>query len=149
MGPIAPGSHVTLHYRLAVVIDGQEHEVVSTFQTRPATVQVGAGHLAAPLEALLLGMCEGEEADHALAPGEAFGQRSTQRVLAMSRDAFDRNVEAGAGCTPGDVVQVRGPQGAPVAGVLKSLDPDRAVVDLNHPLAGRPVRFSVRILGVL
>ncbi len=140
---------MTLHYRLTAAIEGEEREVVSTFETHPATLQIGAGHFAAPLEARLLGMSEGDRAEHAFAPGEAFGPRRADLVLALSRAAFDSSVDAGTDYAPGDLVQVRDRDGAGVAGVLKALDDNRAVVDFNHPLAGLPVRFSVRILGVL
>jgi len=36
-----------------------------------------------------------------------------------------------------------------VAGVLKERDEQRVVVDFNHPLAGQPVRFEVKIIGIL
>jgi FKBP-type peptidyl-prolyl cis-trans isomerase 2 len=32
---------------------------------------------------------------------------------------------------------------------LKERDDHRVIVDFNHPLAGLPVRFSVRVIGVL
>ena len=52
---IASGSHVTLHYRIAVLVDGTEREVMSTFGAQPATLTIGAGDLAEPLEVRLLG----------------------------------------------------------------------------------------------
>ena len=60
---VAAGSHVTLHYRIAVQLDGNEHEVVSTFDARPATVQVGAGQFSEALEQRLIGLEEGAGGD--------------------------------------------------------------------------------------
>jgi FKBP-type peptidyl-prolyl cis-trans isomerase SlpA len=149
MARIAPDSHVTLHYRLAALVDGAEREVISTHGGRPATLQLGGGHLAAGLEARLLGLAEGDEASFELPPEEAFGERSAQLVQALSRAAFDANAEAGGDYAPGDVVEFNRPDGARVAGVLKERDARRVVVDFNHPLAGVPVRFSVCVIGVL
>jgi len=149
MARIAPDSHVTLHYRLAALLDGAEREVISTHGGRPATLQLGGGHLAAGLEARLLGLAEGEEASFELAPAEAFGERNPQLVQALSRAAFDANAEPGSDYAPGDVVEFNGPGGGRVAGVLKEHDERRVVVDFNHPLAGLPVRFSVSVIGVL
>jgi len=149
MARIAPDSHVTLHYRLAALLDGAEREVISTHGGRPATLQIGGGHLAAGLEARLLGLAEGEEASFELAPAEAFGERNPQLVQALSRAAFDANAEPGSDYAPGDVVEFNGPGGGRVAGVLKEHDERRVVVDFNHPLAGLPVRFSVSVIGVL
>jgi len=149
MARIAPDSHVTLHYRLAALLDGAEREVISTHGGHPATLQLGGGHLAAGLEARLLGLAEGEEASFELAPAEAFGERNPQLVQALSRAAFDANAEPGSDYAPGDVVEFNGPGGGRVAGVLKEHDERRVVVDFNHPLAGLPVRFSVSVIGVL
>ena len=36
-----------------------------------------------------------------------------------------------------------------IAGLLRELNETTAVFDFNHPLAGQPVRFEVRIIGIL
>jgi FKBP-type peptidyl-prolyl cis-trans isomerase SlpA len=149
MARIAPDSHVTLHYRLAALVDGVEREVIGTHGGHPATLQLGGGHLAAGLEARLLGLAEGDEAFFELGPAEAFGERNPQLVQALSRAAFDANADAGSDYAPGDVVELNRPGGARLAGVLKERDERRVIVDFNHPLAGVPLRFSVRVIGVL
>jgi FKBP-type peptidyl-prolyl cis-trans isomerase SlpA len=146
---IASGSHVTLHYRIAVLYDGDEHEVISTFDATPATLHLGAGQLAAPLENRLLGLTEGQEASFELEPGEGFGQRNAALVQTLSRATFDANADPGVEYLPGDVVELNAPDGGRFAGVLKRRADDTVIVDFNHPLAGLPVRFSVRVIGVL
>lgn len=149
MARIGPASHVTLHYRLAVVIEGQEREIVSTLGTKPATMQLGAGGLAPALEGRLLGLEEGASASFELPAGEAFGQRHPDLVQTLSRATFDANAEADSEYAPGDIVQFRAPDGGRYSGVLKDHGERRVVVDFNHPLAGLPLRFSVTIIGVL
>lgn len=149
MSRIAPDSHVTLHFRLAALFGDVEREVVSTHGGHPATLQLGGGQLAAGLEARLVGLAEGQEARFELAPSEAFGERNPQLVQALSRAAFDASSDRGSDYAPGDVVELNGPDGGRVAGVLKEHGERRVVVDFNHPLAGIPVRFSVRVIGVL
>lgn len=146
---VAAGSHVTLHYRIAVELDGNEHEVVSTFGARPATVQVGAGQFSEALEQRLIGLQEGQEASFDLAAGEAFGHRNAELVQTLTRATFDSNAEPDTQYMPGDVVEFDGPDGLRFSGVLKQHGDHRVVVDFNHPLAGLPVRFSVRVIGVL
>jgi FKBP-type peptidyl-prolyl cis-trans isomerase SlpA len=146
---VAAGSHVTLHYRIAVQLDGNEHEVVSTFDARPATVQVGAGQFSEALEQRLLGLEEGQEVNFDLAAGEAFGHRAGELVQTLTRATFDANADHGTEYVPGDVVEFNAPDGLRFSGVLKQHGDDRVVVDFNHPLAGLPVRFSVRVIGVL
>jgi FKBP-type peptidyl-prolyl cis-trans isomerase SlpA len=149
MPHIALGSHVTLHYRLTVVVDGSEREVVSTLDARPATLQIGVGQLSPSLEKCLIGLDEGARASFDLSPGEAYGPRSPELVQTMSRELFDSNAAPDGGYGPGDVVEFNAPDGGRFAGVLKKRSEDRVVVDFNHPLAGWPLRFSVHVIGVL
>lgn len=146
---VAAGSHVTLHYRIAVLHDGDEHEIVTTYDASPATLQLGRSQLSPPLETRLLGLAEGEEATFELGPGEGFGPRSAELVQTISRAAFDQNAEPDVDYLPGDVVEFSAPDGNRFAGVLKRRADDAVVVDFNHPLAGLPLRFSVRVIGVL
>lgn len=146
---IAPGSHVTLHYRIAAVVDGAEHEVVSTFGAQPATLTIGGGDIAPPLEACLVGLEEGEQRRFDLSPDAGFGVRSPELVQSLTRATFDANAEPSVDYVPGDIVQFSDPQGRQFSGVLKSRDSDRVVVDFNHPLADMPIRFAVQVVGVL
>ncbi len=115
----------------------------------PATLQLGGGHLAAGLEAKLLGLAEGDEASFELPAAQAFGERNPQLVQGLSRAAFDANADAQGDYAPGDVIGFTGPDGGRLAGVLKERDDRQVLVDFNHPLAGMSVRFSVRVIGVL
>lgn len=146
---IADGAFVTLHYRLAALIDGEEREVVSTFDARPATLQIGSGQLAATLETRLVGLTEGDTRTFELAPDEAYGERRPELVQAFTRQVFDTNTDPDTEYLPGDVVEFSAPDGRRVTGVLKLRDEQRVVVDFNHPLAGLPLKFSVRVIGVL
>jgi FKBP-type peptidyl-prolyl cis-trans isomerase SlpA len=144
---VADGSHLTLHYRLSLAETGDD--VISTFGGRPATLQIGAGQLAEPLERCLLGLTEGEHRVFELAPGEAFGDRNPDLVRRISRRVFDENTDPQADYGAGDLVEFNAPGGGRLAGVLKEITDAHALFDFNHPLAGQPVVFEVRILGVL
>jgi FKBP-type peptidyl-prolyl cis-trans isomerase SlpA len=153
MSVVGPESHVTLHYRLVARLESGEREVASTFGARAATLQLGAGQLAPGIEAKLMNLAIGAHAVFDLAPDEAYGARLAELVQTISRAAFDRECEPGLDYAPGDVVQFRAAPRAQgerrVAGVLKRLDAREVVVDFNHPLAGVPLRFEVKVIGVL
>ncbi|MEZ5649667.1 MAG: FKBP-type peptidyl-prolyl cis-trans isomerase [Burkholderiaceae bacterium] len=146
---IGPQAHLTLHYRVALADGGAE--VISTFGGRPATLQLGCGQLAEALEQRLIGLNEGDERHFDLAEGEAFGQRHPGLLQSFTREFFDAHAheETEAGYVPGDIVRIRGDGGEQVAGVIKTIDAQRVVMDFNHPLAGRAIVFDVRVLGVL
>ena len=145
---VAPGSHNTLHYRIAVVVDGAERDVVNTFSAQPATLTIGAGDLAAPLEARLVGLAEGERATFELGAGEGFGDRRPELVRELSRATFDAATIDG-GDELGDIVKLASPEGVPLTGIIRARAGDRVTVDFNHPLAGLPVRLSVQLIGIL
>lgn len=146
---IAHGSHVTLHYRLAVLLDGAEREVVSTFDDHPATLTVGSGGIAEPLEQCLIGLPEGAHERFELDAARGFGARNAELVQTLTARAFAAQADPQVDYAPGDVVEFRSPAGQAFSGVLKQRDAERVVLDFNHPLAGLPVRFEVQVVGVL
>ena len=146
---ITPNAHLTLHYRLAYAAPGGPADLVTTFGQQPATLQLGTGQLSPGLEQKLIGLTEGASETFALAPDEAFGPRNPELVQKVARKTYDARIERGAGHTVGDLVDIPGPDGGSFKGLLKELTDDYALFDFNHPLAGQPVMFEVRIIGVL
>jgi len=144
---VQEGSFLTLHYRLAGP-DGAD--VVNTFAGQPATLSLGAGQLAPAIEQHLLGLAEGAQQTFELPAGAAFGERNPQMLqrvkLALLRELGDPDASYGLG----DVVQFPTPNGqASYAGVVREVGDDWLLFDFNHPLAGQPVTFEVRVIGVL
>lgn len=142
-------SHLTLHYRVS--LREPPTEVISTFGSRPATIQMGGGQLAEPLESTMLGLTEGDSRQFNLAGEQAYGARQAALVQSLSRKMFDQHVDTASDgeFAPGDIVELTGQGGERVAGVVKTIDAERVVVDLNHPLAGQDIIFEVEIVGVL
>lgn len=149
MPTIADGSHVTLHYRLSTPVAADERDIASTFGGQPATLTVGAGHLAPALEACLVGLAEGARERFSLPAGSAYGQRRPELVQTLTRALFDANADPATEYRPGDVVEFTVPEGGRLAGVLKRRDERQVVVDFNHPLADLPLTFDVQVIGVL
>lgn len=139
---VTPGSFVTLHYRLATADDV---ELVSTFDASPATLQLGSGQLAPPLEACLEDLPVGERHIFLLEPEQAFGPHNPQLVQRMARKELpgDGKIEVHA------LVEFAAPDGSRFAGLVRELDGDSALIDFNHPLAGKSIRFEVEVIGVL
>ena len=140
-------SHLTLHYRISLAASGDS--VISTFEQRPATLTLGLGQLAEPLERCLLGLQEGDSASFELPAEQAFGPRNPGLLQRVSRALLAEHGELGATYRPGDLLDFAAPDGGRYAGVVKEVDEAGALLDFNHPLAGQPIRFEVRILGVL
>ncbi|HEU4622298.1 MAG TPA: peptidylprolyl isomerase [Burkholderiaceae bacterium] len=146
---IVENAHVTLHFRLAFAGPDGMVDIVNTFTQQPATLQLGTGQLTPGLEARLIGLAEGDHQVIETAEGEAFGPRSDELVQRLSRSVYDFEIDPKGQCRPGDYVQIPGPNGGTFQGLLNDLTPEYALLDFNHPLAGRAVTFEVKIIGVL
>lgn len=142
MTTVCPDSYLTLHYRIST-LDGEEF--LSTFDMSPATLQMGGGQLADTLESCLVGLPAGERFVFQLEPEQAFGQHNPRLVERIARSALPADMEL----KENSVVEFGAPNGATFAGFLRELNADSALFDFNHPLAGKPIRFEVEIIGIL
>jgi FKBP-type peptidyl-prolyl cis-trans isomerase SlpA len=136
-------SLVTLHYRVATADDT---EIVSTFDATPATLQLGSGELAPPLEACLEDLPIGERHVFLLEPSQAFGPHNPDL---LKRLPVSELPNGGADIGPLTLVEFAAPNGAKFAGLVREIDDKAALVDFNHPLAGKSIRFEVEVIGVL
>jgi FKBP-type peptidyl-prolyl cis-trans isomerase SlpA len=144
---VQPGSFLTLHYRLAGP-DGAD--VVNTFADKPATLSLGTGQLAPAIEARLVGLPEGAHESFDLPAGAAFGDRNPEMLQRVKLSLLHELGDPDASYGVGDVVQFPTPDGsASYAGVVRECGADWLLFDFNHPLAGQPVQFEVKLLGVL
>jgi len=135
------GAKVTLHIALSLR-DGTD--VLSTFGEEPIDCTLGDGTLDGGLERLLLGLGVGDERTLSLDPGQAYGLRDPDRIHWVPLADFPPGMEL----APNLVVAFNSPGGQETAGVILELEPDRAKVDFNHPLAGRALICRVLILSV-
>ena len=151
---VQPGSFLTLHYRLA----GPGGDIINTFGEQPTTLTLGAGELAPAVEQRLIGLAEGEHAIFELPPGAAFGDRNPQMRQWVARRLLNRMGDAQERYEVGDVVHFPTPDGlGQYAGSVQQVgadgsgdgQADAVLFDFNHPLAGQPVTFEVRVIGVL
>ena len=140
-------SFLTLHYRMA----GPAGDVINTFADKPATLSLGAGELSPAVEQCLMGLPEGAHTTFEIPAGQAFGERNPDMQQWVARKLLDELGDPHEQYTAGDVVQFPTPDGeGTYAGVVQQVRADGAVLfDFNHPLAGLPVTFEVKLIGVL
>jgi FKBP-type peptidyl-prolyl cis-trans isomerase SlpA len=143
---VTESSYLTLHYRLAVAGGA---DIVTTFNGTPATLLLGQGQLAPFLEQRLIGLPEGTHQTFELSSAEGFGDRNPDLIQAVSKATLDENSVPGADYAVGEVVEFNAPKGGRFAGVLLEMRDTSAVFDFNHPLAGQPLQFEVKLISVL
>jgi len=138
---VQPDSLVTLHYRIALE-NGQP--LISTFEGTPATLQLGNGELLPNLEHLLAGLESGMRQLFTLAPEDGFGPHNPDLVERVRREHIpDEEIEALS------IMEFAAPDGSRYSGLVREIDESSALIDFNHPLAGKTIRFEVEIIGIM
>ena len=147
MSIVQSGSFLTLHYRLA----GPQGDIINTFIDKPATLSLGSGELSPAMEDRLMGLAEGTHTTFELPAGDAFGERNPEMAQWVARKLLNQLGDPMEKYAAGDVVQFPTPDGlGSYAGTVLEVNQEGAVLfDFNHPLAGQPVTFEVRLIGVL
>ncbi|MBS9404454.1 peptidylprolyl isomerase [Halomonas sp. TRM85114] len=137
---IAQNSVVAFHYTLT----NDAGEVLDSSEGRePLTYLHGAGNIVPGLEKELEGHKAGEKIQATVVPEEGYGEKQSQLVQEVPRDAF-QGVES---VEPGMQFQAQ-TQGGPLMVTVTQVEGDTVVVDGNHPLAGQTLNFDVEIAEV-
>ena len=98
----------------------------------------GQRQLIPALEQALMGMKRGEQKRVDLPPHEAFGPYDESKKTSLKREGLPRDVKTGT------VLQT--PEGRPFT--IVELNDSTAVIDFNHPLAGKRLVFDVTVVNV-
>lgn len=141
MSTIEPNSRVTLYYRLGLTDDEVFED---NFDDEPMTVLLGCGEMAEGLELALIGLREGDEHTIDIGPDLAFGYSDETFIRSIPRAEFDSDLDLEAGL----IVEFTTEDGETLPGTILDFNELEVRVDLNHPLAGQTVRYSVRIVAI-
>ena len=128
---IVEGSSVTIMYHITVPGEGFKARNISQF------VQ-GQHQLLPALEREVTGMKSGDEKKVDLPAEQGFGPYDAKKKKTVPR------IDLPGGTKEGDVLQDRAGTQATVA----QLSDNAAVMDYNHPLAGKPISVQIKILRV-
>lgn len=134
------GDTVRVHYT-GTLDDGTEFD--SSRDGEPIEFVLGEGQVIEGFDEVLLGMSEGESREVELPPGKAYGERSDELVIRVDREELPGDLEPEVGQT----LAVETDEGQMAAWVAE-VDEEAITVDLNHPLAGRPLSFEVELVGL-
>lgn len=138
MGKVNQGDVVHVHYT-GRLEDGTVFD--SSREREPLEFVAGGGGVIDGVSNAVLGMSEGESKTVTLPPEEAYGERN---------DALEQQVERSQlpeGVQEGDQLRaVQGDREIPV--FVRKLDDENAVIDANHPLAGKALTFDLELVSI-
>lgn len=139
MEKIQNGQYAQVHYT-GKLADGTIFD--SSEGRQPLEFKVGSGQVIPGFDQAIEGMEVNEEKNFLLKTEEAYGPVRDDLKKDFPRDMLgEKEVELG------QELWFKTPQG-PVPGKILALETDTFTVDFNHPLAGRDLEFSVKLVGL-
>lgn len=138
-GGVAPGASVTLEYELSsggAVIE-------SSAGKEPLVMVQGEGGLPGPVDEALLGLKPGEEKVLDLTVDQGFGPVDPLKIKAIPLAKFGAMAKD---LVPGG--RVAGAAGGKSAeGRVVKVENGFATLDFNHPLAGKALRYKIKVIA--
>jgi len=113
-----------------------------TEKEKPLELVVGQGKFFPAVENELKDMKEG--ATKTITVEDAFGSYHNDFMIEVPREAFrpDTKLEVGTR------VKITGPTGKEYNGTIAALNEKNLTLDLNHPLAGKRILFTITIVSI-
>lgn len=137
---IGKNAVVSLVYRLF----GEDGKLIERTREPVSYLHGGYGGIFPDVEARLEGCKRGDRIELVLEPAAAFGEYDAALVRSEPREQFPDEVRVG--------MRFEGPAGAgehrPVVYTVTSVSAERVLLDGNHELAGRRLRFACTVAGV-
>jgi len=137
---IQPGDWVWIDYAVWLT-DGALFD--TTTQRQPLRLKQGAGTLPAAVEEALIGMKVEEHTTLRLPPEQAYGARREDLLESVPLDSIPESARE-----VGHKLELRDVDGQLRALRVHKIEGDRAILDMNNPLAGATVTFDIRIVEI-
>jgi FKBP-type peptidyl-prolyl cis-trans isomerase SlpA len=135
---IEQGKKVKVHYT-GKNVDGEVFD--SSEGREPLEFTVGEGQLIPGFENGVIGMEAGEKKTVEIEPSLGYGDIREDLVSEVEKEKLPEGVQEG------QVLQAMTNQG-PMNVTVKEIKEDKAVIDANHPLAGKTLVFDLEVVEV-
>ena len=110
----------------------------------PFQFTVVEGQVIKGFDDAVIGMEQGEEKEITLPPEQAYGSYNPELVKDMPRNSFPEDQEI----TPGMMFVMNMEDGRQVPFRISKVTDDMITIDLNPPLAGKTLRFKIKIVEI-
>ncbi len=148
---VSDGKVVSTAYTLYTLSPDDEFELVEEVAEDEAMFYL-SGHSGLPpkFEENLNGLSAGESYQFEISPEDAFGEFYEDNVVDFGLDMFrieDGKVPDGF-LEPGNSIPFTNDDGAKIPGRVVEVQNDKVIIDFNHPLAGKTLKFEGKIISV-
>jgi FKBP-type peptidyl-prolyl cis-trans isomerase SlyD len=138
---VGPNTMAVIDYRLY----SEEGELLeSSSEDNPLCFVFGEERIIPGLERELAGMEPGESKEITVSPEDGYGVRDPSLVMKVPRDRFPSDFQFEEGVS----YSARTEEGMLIRFQVLQQGADFVEIDMNHPLAGKTLRFEVRVREV-
>jgi len=110
----------------------------------PLCFELGAKQVIPGFEKAVEGMKNGEEKTFKLSVEEGYGPAKKELVQEVPRDKLPKEPEPQEGM----MLLMKAPTGQQIPARITKVTKDKVTIDINHPLAGKELDFTVKVVGV-
>ena len=108
----------------------------------PLEFTVGAGELIKGFDQAVVGMEVGDKKTVHIEAGDAYGERSDDRVFDLPKDRVPEEMKLEVGMQ----VQLKDKDNNPIPAIVSAIKEDAIELDVNHPLAGKMLQFDIEVV---
>jgi FKBP-type peptidyl-prolyl cis-trans isomerase SlyD len=131
---------VSMEYTLHVdgkILDSSEGQ-------EPLEFLAGASNIISGLEREMIGMKIGDSKDVVVSPKDGYGEMDDGAFMDVPRSEFPQDMPL----RPGVEMEMKDDDDNPMYARIDSVGDDMVKLNFNHPLAGKELHFSVKVVGL-
>ena len=138
LAAITPGNTVLVHYT-GKLENGTVFD--SSVNREPLKVEIGKGQMIPGFENALIGMRLGEAKTISIPAEKGYGAHRPELILTFDKKQLPPNLAI----KEGSHVQLTAKDGKSFVAIVKKITGTQAILDANHPLAGKNLVFEIRV----
>lgn len=137
---VEEGSLVSIEYTLT---DDTGKVIESNAGKEPMTYVHGGGQIVPGLEKELTGLKVGAQKKVQVKPEEGYGPVDPKAFQEIPKDKLPPDAQKA-----GAILATKGPQGQTITMRVHEIRGNNAVIDFNHPFAGKTLNFDVKVVDI-
>lgn len=139
---------VSLSYELK--LDKVSDEIVDQANAdHPLVFLFGAGNLLPKFESHIANLKVNDSFEFSLESDDAYGPVIEEAIVDLPMDIFKINGEIDPGMlVVGNIIPMQDNEGRPLDGTIVAIENDAVKMDFNHPMAGRTLHFTGKVLDI-
>ena len=141
MAAVGQGTYVTITYE-AFLQSGVK--VMGTNPESPLVFRFGSGEVLPAIEREITGLSPGERKAFEIAPEDAFGTFDPNEVIRVPLS----KVPSAKHLKKGTVLEMETDTGEKRLCFVGEIEEEHVILDFNHPLAGKRLKYRVEVVNV-